>query len=217
MKIYKVFVSGRNERWQQKPDDEKAALQSKLQDIYRQVDGKMGLMCSTGFTNEKVRAFGMEEFPSVSAIDVYATELERIGWTDNFEAFTLVGAPFEGFEQAEWHIGDPKDTEVVYKLFITRGTDLYFTAAESEREQNLKNINTVMAQVGGKRLMVCETLTSEEWMFFGLEQFPDMDAAMKYQMLLRKARPKRYTHSLIYFGKPMPAFSNIDVKGVPAL
>ena len=68
----------------------------------------------------------------------------------------------------------------IYKSFRGRTTEAWHQLTEDEREALLAKTDDARSQVGGKTLLVCDCAwSSDEWWFFGMEEFPDIEAVQK--------------------------------------
>ena len=68
--------------------------------------------------------------------------------------------------------------------------------SEEQQGQEFAKFDDAMKQVGGKNVIVCtSTWATEEWQFFGIDQFPDIEAAQKHAELLFALNWYRYVDS----------------------
>lgn len=79
-------------------------------------------------------------------------------------------------------------TEPIYKLYLSRPTEAWFELSWDERQEKLKRLNGLLVSIGGERVIQCDsTWSSDEWPFWGVEKFPNLEAAQKYAKLIREA------------------------------
>ena len=77
--------------------------------------------------------------------------------------------------------------EPIYKLWLFRPTDAFYQMSEEGQADHVAKINAALEKAGGKRLLACETRwCSEEWVGFGVEEFPDIEAVQKFTELLEE-------------------------------
>lgn len=89
----------------------------------------------------------------------------------------------------------------IFKLFMFRNTEAYYKATEEERDAVLGKLNAAFEQVGGKRVLWCNSIWSnEEWPIFGVEQFPDIEAVQKYSKVIAELDLLRYLESWSILG-----------------
>ncbi len=61
--------------------------------------------------------------------------------------------------------------------------------------------NEALEKVGGKRIVVCNSRWStEQWPFFGIEEFPDIEAEQKHTQLLDEFNWFRYVDAMTVLG-----------------
>lgn len=94
----------------------------------------------------------------------------------------------------------------VYKLFLFKFTEAYYQLSEQERKDIAAKVGASLEQAGGKRIVQCSTVwASEEWLAWGVEQFPSMEAAQMHAMDLWQMDWFRYVESKTYLGMELPA------------
>ena len=64
----------------------------------------------------------------------------------------------------------------------------------------MTKVNQALGQVGGKQLILCNSVWSSETLAFGVEEFPDIEAVQKYAQLLADLNWFRYTESEAVLG-----------------
>jgi hypothetical protein len=73
--------------------------------------------------------------------------------------------------------------------------------AQNEQESLIAKVNEALENVGGKRVALCDSSwSSEEWQFFGVEVFPNIEAVQKHSELLRAFDWLRYLKSSTLLG-----------------
>jgi hypothetical protein len=89
----------------------------------------------------------------------------------------------------------------IFKLFIGKPTEAWYQLSEEERNSRLEKVNALLEQVGGKRVVLCDSSwTSEQWLIFGVEEFPDIEAVQSYSEALNKLSWFRYIESMTLLG-----------------
>ncbi len=89
----------------------------------------------------------------------------------------------------------------VYKLFLTRPTEAWYQLSEDEQQQLLAKVNAALEQVGGKRIILCNSQwASRQWFGWGVEQFPDIEAVQKHTELLDELNWYRYGEGMVVLG-----------------
>ncbi|HEY3312951.1 MAG TPA: hypothetical protein VGK00_15025 [Anaerolineales bacterium] len=89
----------------------------------------------------------------------------------------------------------------IFKLFMFRNIEAFYQATEAERNEVLGKLNAAFEQVGGKRLLWCDSSWSNEaWPVFGVEEFPDIEAVQKYSRVIGELNLARYLESWSILG-----------------
>ena len=98
--IYKMFRAGVKEAWYQLSKEEQDALFAKIQDAMKSVGGKSMLVCNSSWNSEQWLFWGVEEFPSLEAVQEYSRCLEELNWFRYVDSEVLLGSKAEEPEQA---------------------------------------------------------------------------------------------------------------------
>jgi hypothetical protein len=89
----------------------------------------------------------------------------------------------------------------IYKLWQGRWTEAWHALPEGEQQRLLGQAMKALDTVGGKELVLCTSAWSNErWPFFGLEEFPDLDAVERHAQLLLDLNWGRYIESRTTIG-----------------
>jgi hypothetical protein len=86
-----MYYSRMKEAWFQLSKDEQDALFAKIDEAMKSVGGTSMLMCDSSWASEKWLTWGVEEFPSLEAMQEYAGRLVELNWFRYCEAETLLG------------------------------------------------------------------------------------------------------------------------------
>ena len=98
--IYKMFRAGVKEAWYQLSKEDQDALFAKIQDAMKSVGGKSMLVCNSSWNSEQWLFWGVEEFPSLEAVQEYSRCLEELNWFRYVDSEVLLGSKAEEPEQA---------------------------------------------------------------------------------------------------------------------
>ncbi len=93
--IYKVFLARPTEAGYQLPDKERNELWTKHNEAVEKYGVKSTLICDSSWTSEQFLFWGVEEFPSIEAVQEFHKVLNEIDWFRYFEAVTLLGTKME--------------------------------------------------------------------------------------------------------------------------
>jgi hypothetical protein len=92
-------------------------------------------------------------------------------------------------------------TQPIYKLWQGRWTEAWHALPEGEQQRLLGQAMKALETVGAKELVLCDAAWSNErWPFFGLEEFPDLDAVERHAQLLQDLNWGRYIESRTTIG-----------------
>lgn len=89
----------------------------------------------------------------------------------------------------------------VYKLYMGRPTEAWHQLTPDEQAQLLVRVDGALAEAGGERLVACDAAwASERWRYWGVERFPDVEAAQRHAELLDALHWLRYVDSVTVLG-----------------
>ena len=89
----------------------------------------------------------------------------------------------------------------IYKLWMFKYTDAWYQLSEEERKNHYPKIQEAYEKVGGKLFIACSSdWSSEQWLAFGLDEFPDIEAVQEFTEILRKQDHFRYIESMSILG-----------------
>ena len=89
----------------------------------------------------------------------------------------------------------------IYKLWQSRWTEAWHQLSKEEQARLGAQVDAALGQVGGKRLVLCESAwANEQWQAFGVEEFPDLEAVQKHTQILNDLNWFRYLESRTLLG-----------------
>ena len=92
----------------------------------------------------------------------------------------------------------------VYKLFLVRPTEAWYQLSEEEQTDLMDKVSELLERAGGKTVISCDSgWSSEQWPFFGVEEFPDIEAVQKHTEELNEVDWFRYGESMTLLGLKM--------------
>lgn len=92
-------------------------------------------------------------------------------------------------------------TGPIYKLFRARFTEAWHQLSQEEQESLTAKVIEAVEKAGGKSLVLCDSMwASEEWHYFGVEEFPDIEAVQRHAELLNELNWLRYVESSTVLG-----------------
>jgi hypothetical protein len=89
----------------------------------------------------------------------------------------------------------------IYKLWMAKYTDAWYQLSEEEQNSHNAKLDEALEKVDGKTIIICTSAwSSEEWLGFGLEEFPDIEAVQKHTQALMELGHYRYIESVSMLG-----------------
>jgi len=86
--------------------------------------------------------------------------------------------------------------EKIYKLWMMRFKEAWYQLSEEEQNSHMAKISESLDKVGGKTIILCTPVwASEQWLMFGVEEYPDVDALQKHAQFLFEQNHFRYLES----------------------
>jgi len=93
----------------------------------------------------------------------------------------------------------------IYKVFMAKYTDAWYKLSAGERAKLAAQGEEALKKVGGEKVVYCYSFwCSEEWLGWGVEKYPDIDAVQNYAQLLWNLNWYNYIESKSYLGSEMP-------------
>jgi hypothetical protein len=89
----------------------------------------------------------------------------------------------------------------IYKLWQARWSQAWHGLPPDEQQRLIGEVMKALETAGGKELVLCNAAWSNErWPFFGLEEFPDLQAVERHAQLLLDLDWARYMESRTTIG-----------------
>lgn len=89
----------------------------------------------------------------------------------------------------------------VYKLFLARPSEAWYQLSEEEQAALMDKVDEALEKADGKSVITCDSgWSSEQWLFFGVEEFPDIEAVQKHAQELNELNWSRYVESMTILG-----------------
>ena len=91
--------------------------------------------------------------------------------------------------------------EPIYKLFVGRFSEAWYQLSKEEQDSILAKLTDTLAKLGAKRTILCNTYWSQDqWMWAGVEEFPNIEAVQKYMATLQELKWARYAEGSTVLG-----------------
>jgi hypothetical protein len=92
-------------------------------------------------------------------------------------------------------------SEPIYKFFRGRFLPEWYQLSKEEQESILTKLKDALAKLGAKRIVLCNTYWSaDEWLWAGVEEFPNIEAVQKYTATLQELNWGRYVNGSSMLG-----------------
>jgi len=92
-------------------------------------------------------------------------------------------------------------SEPIYKFFRGRFLPDWYQLSKEEQESILAKLNEPKAKLGVKTVLLCKTYWSaDEWLWAGVEEFPNIEAVQKYMAALQELNWERYAEGSSVLG-----------------
>ena len=100
-------------------------------------------------------------------------------------------------------------TGPIYKMFHARWTEAWYQLSQEQRDAMFAKMNETAERVGIKSVIICDSSwNSDKWLFWGVEEYPDMQAIQEYTKCLTELDWFRYVDAETLLGtkwQPEPA------------
>ncbi len=95
--------------------------------------------------------------------------------------------------------------QAVYHLYLVRPTEAWHQLSHEEQDSLFAKAAAAREQVGGKAVLLCHSRwAGEQWPYWGIEQYPDIEAVQKHTELLEAFNWFRYMESMTLLGTEVP-------------
>jgi hypothetical protein len=112
-----------------------------------------------------------------------------------FDLKALHGEHPEGSEEESKKVlkEEVKMSEPIYKFFTGRFLADRYQLSKRERESILAKLHDALEKLGARTTLHCNTnWSSDQWMWAGVEEFPNIEAVQKYMATLQELNWNRY-------------------------
>ena len=98
----------------------------------------------------------------------------------------------------------------VYKLYLMKPKEAWYALSKEEQRALINSdaelSHKMMSRLGGRSLLSCDCFWStEDWMLFGVEEYPDIESVQESTRALREMGWFKYFESRIVLGtREMP-------------
>lgn len=92
-------------------------------------------------------------------------------------------------------------THAIYKLFLGKFTPAWHQLGNEEQHALRAKVDHALDEAGGKSVIMCDpSWSTEQWHYWGVEEFPNIEAVMKHTKLLADLKWERYAETMTVLG-----------------
>ena len=96
-------------------------------------------------------------------------------------------------------------SQPIYKVFLIKPNEAWYALTKAEQDKLIKKLEAAFKKAGGKRLALCDSSwSSDQYLSFGIEVFPNIEAVHQYHKALSDMNWLRYGESISALGTEMP-------------
>ena len=96
-------------------------------------------------------------------------------------------------------------SQPIFKVWLLKYTDAFYKLSSEEQNELLAKGEKALKDVGGERVVTCASVwCSENYLAWGVEKFPDIEAVQKHADLLYALGHDKYIDSTSYLGTKWP-------------
>jgi hypothetical protein len=93
----------------------------------------------------------------------------------------------------------------IYKVFFIKFKEPYYKLTKEEQNKFGEQGAAALKQVGAESIVACMSVwANEQWLGWGVEKYPDIEALQKYTKTLYDLNWFEYFDSITYLGTEMP-------------
>jgi len=174
--IYKAFMGRPTEAWYQLSEEEQNSLDAKTG--AEQAGGKTIVLCRSAWSNERWLFFGIEEYPDIETVQKATEALLALDWYRYVDSVSLLGTRLA--TSSEDVAQEITSTGPIYKLWMGNAKEAYYRLSDEERRAIGARRRAVHQNLNRRDVLNCQSAwCSEQWPFFGLEEFDDIETAQK--------------------------------------
>ena len=202
--IYQMFYIkssvASSQAWKALSEADRKALGEQEEASRAEVKAKWIVACNSAWADEEHPAWGVLSYPDLAARIQHTRTLQKIGWLDMVEAFTLLGTSDREPEAVT--IPNP-----IYKLWIVKnssaGTGAYSQLSKGLSAALWEKHNAVHEETGSKLVLSCSSYwCNEAYAGFGVSVYPSIEANEKVMHVLDGLGWPRYIDAFTLLGIP---------------
>lgn len=216
--LYKLYLYKRSPSYYETSPERVAVVRRKLQETQQALGIRDLFNANMAWSNEKYETFGVEFYPNLAALHEFTRCQVETGFYRYVQSESYIGIPMDntfpdfevepverpviGPEQAwEEPEGQRRHQSPVYRVYLSRPAAGAHMIPEHERNSMLARTQENAALAGVRPLLSAYMRwNQEQWEYFGIERFPDMETLISYTQFLSEVGWYRLTESCSYLG-----------------
>jgi hypothetical protein len=199
--IYQIFIGNNNiacnQAWKSLSEAENKALVDQEKASRDAAGSKTIVLCDSAWADEMHPWWGVLRYPDLQARIQHTQTLQKIGWLDKVDAFTLLGTSES--EPEEVTIPNP-----IYKLWLIKSnpaTSFTGHMAPGLNALRWEKHNALYKQYNSQVILTCySNWCNEAYLAFGVSVYPDIEANMKIMEGLSELGWPAYFDCVSYLG-----------------
>lgn len=199
--LYKLYLFKRAPQYFATPPERMAEIRAKMDQRMRDLGIHDLFNAQMAWSNERYEYFGVEYYPNLAAVQEYARCMMELGYFQFVESESFLGLPMDG-TYPNFNLEPPNGGETpIYRLYFSRLSELAEQTPRAELEV-IYGRNTDFQNMAGIKplLNAYVTWNNEEWEYFGIERFPNLDTMIRYSQFMTDTGWYRYINARSYLG-----------------
>jgi hypothetical protein len=91
--------------------------------------------------------------------------------------------------------------QTVYQVWMMKPSEAWYQLSSEEQASLMNKVGESLEKAGGKNMFSADSSwSSEEWLYFGVNEYPDIEAAQKNAKGLTELNWFRYIESKVILG-----------------
>jgi hypothetical protein len=184
--IYKLFFFKRGYKALELTAEEYQAVLAQTREPARRLGVRQMLVANMRWSNERSENFGIELFPNLEIEQEYVRTLEELGWYNLVESESFLGIPMDSTANNITPPDPPPPGEkTIYRVYLSRLTDYGHGLSADQLNEMWAQGREALHRAHGRMLISgYMRFNNEEWESFGVERFPNQEAALAYSQFL---------------------------------
>jgi len=197
--IYKVWLMNYSPAWYALGKSAQDELMGKVAESLDKAGGRVLLIATSLWADEKWAAWGIEEYPNIEATIQHAQTIGEYNWFRYIKTWTTLGIT-----------GEPDAKVVVpeapiYRLAFFKITEDGYLASKDDQDSWNQKHEAIAKEFGAQVLLGCDgSWCNEEWPYWLVESYPSLEAVQGLRLKTYEAGWYRYVTATSLLGVKYP-------------